>query len=109
MSWAVGWDTDHDRWMGYGVPAYCDVIYCGNEIDRGLGWRCQCSKHPLGDPLDKPNLFVCAQHLCDDVDEDDLPPEHPDWVNHLLTDESWAQWRSENPLRVERLSAPETQ
>lgn len=100
MSWAVGWDSDHDRWMGYGVPAYCDAG-CGTEIDRGLDWRCSCGQPDS--PLDGPTLFVCSNHTCADVDEDNLPPEHPDWIRHLLSDESWAQWRSENPERVRQL------
>lgn len=102
MSWAVGWDFDHRRWLGYGVPAYCDAG-CGVEIDRGLGWRCECGAHP-SDPLERPTLFVCSDHECTDVDENALPPEHPDWVDHLLTDGSWAQWRSENPDEVLLLS-----
>jgi hypothetical protein len=24
-------------------------------------------------------------------------PDHPEWVKHVLTDESWKQWRDENP------------
>lgn len=24
-------------------------------------------------------------------------PEHPDWIKHLLTDDSWEEWREENP------------
>ena len=36
MSWAVGFDSQWDRDIGYGVPAYCDHPGCGKEIDRGL-------------------------------------------------------------------------
>ena len=102
MGWAVGRDSDHDRWMGYGVPAYCDAA-CGTEIDRGLGWRCRCGQHASDDPLSAPMLYVCSDHTCADVDEDDLPPEHPDWTRHLKTDESWSKWRSENPDEVAAL------
>lgn len=27
-------------------------------------------------------------------------PDHPDWMLHKLTDESWQQWRDENPDEV---------
>lgn len=112
MGWAVGWDYTHRRWRGYGVPAYCDAKGCRTEIDRGFGYVCEgttCDREGedgedgLGcldiDELDK-DLFVCGEHTCRDVDEDDLPPEHPDWIAHLLTDESWQKWRDENPLQV---------
>lgn len=98
MSWAVGWDVEHQRWRGYGVPAFCDATGCGVEIDRGLAHVCGC---PFGeeDRLGH-TIFLCGQHDCSDVDEDNLPPEHPDWLQHVLTDESWSQWRSENPDKV---------
>ena len=114
MNWAVGWDSEHRRHRGYGVPAYCDAwaAGCRVEIDRGFGYVCEgttCDREGedgedgLGcwdlDDLEK-NLFLCDEHTCADVDEDNLPPEHPDWVQHLLTDESWQQWRAENPERV---------
>lgn len=101
MGWAVGYDRDHDRWRGYGVPAYCDAKGCRTEIDRGFGYLCDC--YDAGcvdvDELEK-SIFVCGEHTCRDVDESDLPAEHPAWVRHLLTDASWAKWRDENPERV---------
>lgn len=117
MSWAVGYDIEHDRWRGYGVPAYCDAYPkgCRSEIDRGLGWVCDA--HNGGDEddpdfeafdgMDHP-IFVCGEHTCADVDEENLPPEHPDWVAHLLTDESWATWREENPEQLAALREAET-
>lgn len=115
MGWAVGYDREHGRWRGYGVPAYCDAKGCSAEIDRGFGYTCEglaCQRanedgELVGcidiDELEK-NLFVCGEHTCADVDEDDLPPEHPDWAAHLLTDQSWQQWRDENPEKVAALS-----
>lgn len=32
-------------------------------------------------------------------------PDVPEWINWKLTDESWQQWRDENPERVARLRA----
>lgn len=116
MGWAVGDDRDHDRFRGYGVPAFCDAKGCGKVIDRGLAYLCDgttCERDYVDDEdargcmdldeLEKPALFVCGDHTCADVDEDDLPPEHPDWVTHLLADESWEQWRVANPAKVEKL------
>lgn len=103
MSWAVGFDQDHDRHRGYGVPAYCDSKNCGEEIDRGFGYLCDCERCWDVDELEK-SIFVCSKHTCADVNEDDLPPDHPDWVNHVLTDESWARWRQESPERVRALT-----
>ena len=120
MGWAVGYDQDHDRFRGYGVPAYCDATGCGAEIDRGVGYACQgheCDiagdgtlradrEWPCSD-LDAVDvtIFVCGNHTCRDVDEANLPPEHPDWVRHLLTDSSWQQWRDEHPEKVAALRA----
>lgn len=118
MGWAVGDDREHNRFRGYGVPAFCDAKGCGEEIDRGLGYTCEgttCDRpgedgeDGVGcwdlDPLKKPTLFVCGKHTCADVDETDLPAEHPEWVAHLLTDDSWQKWRDENPNRVAELEA----
>lgn len=109
MGWAVGYDDDHDRWRGYGVPAHCDATGCQVEIDRGLGWV--CSAH-LGDEdfddLEHP-IFVCAEHSCADVDEAAIwQVEHPHWVAHILADTSWQQWRDENAARVAQFQATTT-
>ena len=99
MGWAVGWDFDHGRHRGYGVPAYCDAKGCSVEIDRGLGYVCECWRcYDEEDDLSV-TTFVCGEHTCADVDWADVP-EHPTWLEHVLTDDSWEQWRTENPARV---------
>ena len=35
-------------------------------------------------------------------------PDHPEWIKHKLTDESWQQWRDENPLTVAALRVTST-
>jgi hypothetical protein len=40
MGWAVGYDENWKRYIGYGVPAYCDHPKCNKEIDRGLSYVC---------------------------------------------------------------------
>lgn len=103
MGWAVGWDFDHGRHRGYGVPAFCDAKECREEIDRGLGFVCECDEHRDDDLAC--TIFVCGEHSCADVEESALPPEHPDWLRHVLTDESWENWRDEEPALVETYRA----
>ena len=108
MSWAIGFDTKWQRDIGYGVPAYCDHPGCNERINRGLAHVCG------GDPYggdEGCGLYFCAKHLfnlsdsnrplCDACAGNDgnFPPkkDHPDWIHHKLTDESWAEWRKENP------------
>jgi hypothetical protein len=123
MSWAIGGPDARGRWVGYGVPAYCDAPGCQAEIDRGLS--CVCGGEPYGGEHGC-GLYFCAQHLFTkwtgrrlDCEATNLcgrcvrrrPPykrisiEHPTWVNHLLTDESWERWRQENPKVVAKLTA----
>ena len=118
MSWAIGFD---DKWMrdiGYGVPAVCDHPDCDNEIDRGLSYV--CGGEPFGG--DKGcGLYFCIEHMyvggngdyendpqmCDRCcDGKDPYPPKPDlqvWVEFKLTDDSWAQWREDNPHEVKKL------
>ena len=110
MSWALGWDDNWQRWIGYGVPAYCDHPDCNKEIDRGLAYVCS-RQQPYGGE-DGCGLFFCKDHRdivdgCErcEAHKDPFVPskEHPKWINHLLTDESWREWREENPELVEAL------
>ncbi len=117
MGWSIGYDSNWDRDIGYGVPAYCDHPGCDKEINRGLSYV--CGGEPYGGEYGC-GLFFCADHqllavneeqrygfICERCDEDKDPfepkPEHPTWINHVLTDSSWQQWRDENPDKVEKL------
>lgn len=110
MGWAVGFHEG--RWIGYGVPSKCDHPECDADIDRGLSYRC-------GDMEDEGcDGFFCSEHLSGFVETDDgggvwvcercaenKPPFDPkpdtrEWLEHQLTDESWQQWRDENPAQV---------
>lgn len=99
------------RWQGYGVPAICDHEGCGESIDRGMGYMC-------GEELGAEKgcgLFFCSDHLwiggtdndpqmcqrcCDDEPPFGRTPDTPEWVAHMLVDESWQQWRDENHGQV---------
>jgi hypothetical protein len=110
MRWAVGYDTTWQRDIGYGVPAQCDQPSCTEEIDRGLAWVC-CDEQPYGGE-DGCGLYFCSDHLgwsCSHVFKDDPAyrpsPDVAEWVEWKLTDESWAQWRAENPEVVAAFTA----
>lgn len=114
MGWAVGYDSNWNRWIGYGVPSTCDHPECGEEIDRGLAHVCSediyGGEHGCG-------LFFCVDHLsfgedalvcgrCLDGREPFEPtPDTAEWVKFLLTDESWADWRRDNPEEVKAMTA----
>jgi hypothetical protein len=120
MGWAIGYDGAHDRDIGYGVPAWCDHPDCTEKIDRGLAYV--CGGEPYGGDRGC-GLHFCSGHLFDQIDADGMDqvcercvdldddgqvvgqsfpakPDHPEWIAWKLSDESWAQWRSENPQWV---------
>lgn len=111
MSWSIGYDSNWQRDIGYGVPAYCDHPQCWAEIDRGLAHVCGAG--PYGGEKGC-GLFFCGHHLtggdqkCPRCQNYKKPycakPDKREWVQHKLTDESWAQWRSENSQQVEKLN-----
>jgi hypothetical protein len=116
MGWSIGYDDRWKRDVGYGVPAVCDEPGCDTRIDRGLGYV--CGGEPFGGE-EGCGLFFCSRHRflyvrgkshvvcarCRDGAEAHEPKRDlPEWVNHKLTDESWAEWRAENPTEVARLS-----
>lgn len=113
MGWSIGYDSDWQRDIGYGVPALCDHPGCSKKIDRGLFYVCggdaYGGEHGCG-------LYFCAAHLyftgdkkgqrCERCVDDKEPftakPDVPRWIRHKLKHSSWAQWRSEKPRRSGR-------
>ena len=116
IGWSIGYDDDRQRDIGYGVPAFCDHPGCKAKIDRGLGYV--CGGEPFGGEHGC-GLFVCEEHQhanlkcfqlcqhCADRRRKKLEPspDHPEWIQHQLTDESWAGWRAANPALVEKMRA----
>jgi hypothetical protein len=114
MGWSIGYDSKHNRDIGYGVPAYCDYPGCGAEIDRGLSYV--CGGEPYGGDRGC-GLYFCPKHLHETPKLKQLcercyprirkpfepTPDHPDWIKWKLTDESWGQWRKENPDNVQKM------
>lgn len=112
MGWAVGYDSHWQRDIGYGVPAFCDHPRCRAEIDRGLAYV--CGGEPYGGEKGC-GLYFCGEHLsggtvaprCSRCRHHKRPfaakPDHPMWIQHKLTDESWAAWRAEHPDAVREM------
>jgi hypothetical protein len=122
MGWAVGEDYTRLRHIGYGVPAICDYPGCGKEIDRGIDCACGGGVTGVGENC---GLFFCGSHMrlrpCPQEERDeectddacnesvcercaaeeppfDPSPDTREWVEHVLTDESWAQFREEEDV-----------
>jgi hypothetical protein len=108
MSWAIGYDYNWKRDVGYGVPATCDYPNCGKEINRGLSYV--CGSEPYGGEHGC-GLYFCEDHmhyeqrgeeypqLCERCREGSPPfmptPDLAEWTHHKATDPSWARWRKE--------------
>ena len=112
MGWSIGYDSNWHRDIGYGVPAYCNSPDCNEKIDRGLAHV--CGNEPYGGE-NGCGLYFCSKHQYDHLQRCSrchnykkpyaAKPDHPEWVKHKLMDESWEQWRKDNPKDVEILKA----
>lgn len=116
MGWSMGHDSrfgKRGRDIGYGVMAFCDHPGCGKEIDRGLSHVC-CDQEPHGGERGC-GLYFCEAHHSGSTNEHHglcarcyprvrkpFEPtfDHPRWVLHKLTDESWQEWRDGHPEEV---------
>lgn len=124
MGYAVYQDPNTKRWAGYGVPAPCDMPGCEAEIDRGMAWKCETVhgyKYLLNGVEVGPDeewdeeiereeegcqLFFCAVHEEHRLHQDAQPKgDSLEWEAHMLADESWEQWRTENPKEVAAMEA----
>lgn len=107
MGYGVYPDPEHDRWAGYMVPAECDKPGCEKKITRGMDYK--CDSH-AGAEVDGEyvsveegcGLFFCHSHLYDGAEHDgvEAKPDSGEWMRWMLSDDSWEQWRTENPERV---------
>lgn len=115
MGWSIGYDNNWKRYIGYGVPAFCDFPTCKKTIDRGLSYV--CGGEPYGGERGC-GLFFCSKHstyhtyrdgetyrVCKRCDKGrtaykEISPEHPQWIEHVLEDKSWKEWREENKEKV---------
>lgn len=99
------------RWAGYGVPAECDWPKCDEQINRGLAYKCEehveyyidaVTEQEVEQINDGCGRFFCDLHLYLYAEHQGIEhkPDSLEWVRHMLTDESWQQWRDENPSKV---------
>lgn len=103
MGYAVGCDNENQRDVGYGVPATCEHPDCNEQIDRGMGYACGG-----GFPGDGCGRYFCGAHgggvecsrCAGGKSPFPLKPDSHEWLQHKLTDESWADWREANPRLV---------
>lgn len=116
MGWSIGFDDRWNRDIGYGVPATCDHPGCGASIDRGLTYV--CGGQPYGGEHGC-GLYFCHDHqktagdrrvnapLCTRCYHGRPPynptPDVPEWIQHQLTDPSWAPWRKQNRKLVKAM------
>jgi hypothetical protein len=122
MGWSIGFDSNWQRDIGYGVPSVCDHPDCNERIDRGLSYV--CGGEPYGGDRGC-GLYFCFKHqkgyvsrghetigsqLCERCyprrknpfkAKDDIPL----WIYWKLTDYSWEEWRNENPEKVAQMQA----
>ena len=106
MGWELGYDSNWNREVGYGVPSKCDHPDCDKDIDRGLSYVC-CKEEPYGGN-DGCGLFFCGEHQnfngqcekCENgLDSFDPKPDTEEWIQHKMTHESWKWWREENGIK----------
>lgn len=126
MGWSIGWDSDWNRDIGYGVVAYCDHPDCDEVIDRGLSFVCAgeeprggdgcglyfCSEHHShyrypddyekiienGGEEPEPELTLCCERCAEGKDLFTPKPEHPHWAWWKMNAVSWMAWRAALPF-----------
>lgn len=95
------------RFIGYSVESYCDQEGCNNVINRGMDYQCgdcqgyfcyDClSKHGKVEiELDEDWKYEFGEASSGCTHNGVWKDHHPDFLRHLLTDESWANWRIRN-------------
>lgn len=112
MGWSIGYDENWKRDVGYGVPSHCDHLGCDGYIDRGISFV--CGGEPFGGERGC-GLYFCENHLhgpkqlCERCLKRRKPfaakPDHAEWVEFKLADESWQVWRGKNPEEVAGMRA----
>lgn len=113
MGYSIGYDREHDRDIGYGVPAFCDFPGCHVEINRGMGYICGnygddhscglyfCSHHKeYHEFMDGDSGLYCHRCATGKHEYKRISKEHPKWIRFKLTDISWKEWREKNPSKV---------
>lgn len=109
MYWAIGFDENWNRDVGFDVPSICDHPNCNNAINRGIDHV--CGGEPYGGDSHC-GLYFCKDHLkleaistsgenkpvCEQCSAG-KPPFRPtvdtkEWVTYKQTSNYWAGWRT---------------
>jgi len=109
LYWAIGYDEDWNRDIGFDVPATCDHADCTKAIHRGV--EHVCGSEPYGGDSGC-GLYFCEDHLtqqtpasgqekielCDRCVSGKEPfeptPDSQEWTNYKQTSHYWAGWRT---------------
>lgn len=111
MGYSVGWDSDNNRWKGYGVPCTCEHPACNVQVDRGMAHLCEgcglafCGEHRHWGYCEPCLEINDVGEYPDGINPFRPKPEHPEWLNHLRNDPSWAEWRKDNMAQLEAWEA----
>lgn len=100
MGYSVGFNGR--RWIGYGVPAECDVKDCTTMIDRGKAYACEgCynvgeNDEDLWDTGCGGEFYFCGEHSYHQEHKHIMEEKGETlvWLEHIMTDHSWEEWRS---------------
>lgn len=108
MYWAIGYDENWNRDIGFSVPGVCDHPNCKKSINRGVehvcggepyGGEAGCGLYFCSDHLQMKNLEseeavpVCAQ--CSSQKAPFEPtPDAQEWTHYKQTSHYWAGWRT---------------
>ena len=109
MYWAIGYDENWNRDIGFDVPGTCDHPGCSAAINRGMDHV--CGGEPYGGDSNC-GLYFCKDHLEMKVvaaGEEPVPvcaqcssgkePFEPttdteEWLTYKQTSNYWAGWRT---------------
>jgi len=108
--WAIGYDENWNRDIGFDVPATCDHPDCNKTIHRGV--EHVCGGEPYGGDAGC-GLYFCENHLekkvlettgnevtpvCAQCSSGKTPfeptPDADEWINYKQTSHYWAGWRT---------------
>ncbi|WNN95030.1 hypothetical protein SEA_MAGRITTE_53 [Microbacterium phage Magritte] len=122
MGYGVGFREG--RWIGYMVPAECDMPDCHEKIDHGMAYLCEEhvewlykrdgeyveSTEDWDEEIEDENegcgLYFCSEHRYKTAEHEkpevQAKPDAPEWLWWILNEDSWEKYREENPEEIAR-------
>jgi hypothetical protein len=89
----------------------CDRYFCSKHLYLNC-FKCDGTSDHCDHEISKKGKVTCECHcvfVCKRCGAGKEPypykPETKEWVKHLLTDESWKEWRKKNPQEVKKLKS----